>query len=171
MVDRIRDLLRKPLKDAGLGSTSELQRLLVGWERIVGARIAAQASPLAVKPTRQGKELVLAVPDAVWRQELSLMQREILDRVNEALQAGEIHHLRLVGSRPEAPDVSPFRERPRRLATANAPTEPEAAPASEAVDPGTLPPRLREAFEKLRAARARRLRDDAGDEARKDDAK
>ena len=159
MPDHIGRVLRRSLADMGLGPTSDLGRLLDGWEALVGARIAAQASPLAVKETRKGKELVIAVPDAVWRQELSLMQGELLARVNSMLPDGQIGQLRLVGTQPAALEESPFRERPRKLRrpAGGLAASPTASPTAAESTPDTLSPRLRSAFERLSRARAARL--------------
>ena len=163
MPDHIGRVLRRSLADLGLGPTGDLGRILDGWEALVGARIAAQASPLAVKKTRKGKELVIAVPDAVWRQDLSLMQGELLARVNSMLPDGQIGQLRLVGTQPAALEESPFRERPRKLrrpagGVVPSPTASHTAPPTGAEStPDTLSPRLRSAFERLSRTRAARL--------------
>ena len=81
MIDRVDTILGKALARVGLGRASDIRRLMDTWKQTVGERIAAQATPLALK----GSELVLAVPDAVWRQELSLMAPEIRERINTML--------------------------------------------------------------------------------------
>ncbi len=129
---------------------SDIRRLMDQWPEIVGERIAAQATPLALK----GPELVVAVPDSVWRQELSLMQREIVAMVNEALGNEAVRKLRLVGYGTVDAGTSPFAVRPRRLRPARETQDeiddkiPEAPP---------LPSAIAEAFDALSRARRRRL--------------
>ena len=155
MIDRVDSILGKTLAHLGLGSASDIRRLMDSWKQMVGERIAAQATPLALK----GNELVLAVPDAVWRQELSLMTRELSDRINATLGREVIRKIRLVSHGPVDTGSSPFRARHRRLITpTGAPSDTLDGPAP--VDTAELPPRLQEAFAALDRARTRRLQQD-----------
>ena len=155
MIDRVDIILGKALARVGLGRASDIRRLMDTWKQTVGERIAAQATPLALK----GTELVLAVPDAVWRQELSLMTPEIRDRINAMLGRKVVEKIRLVSQGAVDAGTSPFVARHRRIPTPQAAPDAEdvAAPAGEAP---ALPPHLREAFAALERARARRLRQD-----------
>lgn len=156
MVDRVGELLGGALADLGLGRASDIRRLMDGWSAIVGERIAAQATPLALK----GPELVIAVPDSVWRQELSLMQREVLEMVNLALGHEAARKLRIVGHRTIDAGTSPFAARTRRLRLP--PEVPGEADEehSETPEVPSLPGAIADAFDALTRARRRRLNRD-----------
>ena len=70
---------------ADLGLTRKLTefRVLMAWEEVVGPALAQQTRPLRIHNGR----LEVAVPSAVWRSQLSFMQRDIVARLNEL--AGE----------------------------------------------------------------------------------
>jgi len=70
---------------------AEVQRL---WPQVVGAQIAAQASPRA----ERGGVLTIACSASVWAQELDLMAPEILRRLNEALAEPSISRLRCIAT-------------------------------------------------------------------------
>jgi hypothetical protein len=152
MIDKVDSILGKTLAHLGLGHASDIRRLMDRWKEIVGERIAAQATPLALKSS----ELVLAVPDAVWRQELSLMTPEIRDRINAELGRDVIVKIRLVSHGPVDTRTSPFRARHRRL------PQPTAEPAELAkpMEPPVLSGNLQRAFAALDRARTRRLNHD-----------
>jgi hypothetical protein len=145
------DILSGALAQVGLETTSDAWRIADAWEALVGARIARRATPIELRRD----ELVLAVPDAVWRQELSYIGPEIVARVNEMLGAPRVTRLRLSSAAPR-----PLEERPtyRRLLGARAPAPSEPAPvvAEEASD-GEIDDALR----RLARARAARLERDS----------
>lgn len=53
------------------------------WPQIVGDRIAKEARPLYVK----GGKLFLYVEKAVWRNELTFMKKDIIQKMNRAVGA------------------------------------------------------------------------------------
>ena len=61
-----------------------LARVQAAWSEAVGPAIAAEADPVA----ERGGILTVACRSAVWAQELELLARELLGRLNEALGAG-----------------------------------------------------------------------------------
>ncbi len=150
MIDRVDSILGKTLAHLGLGHASDIRRLMDRWKEIVGERIAAQATPLALKSS----ELVVAVPDAVWRQELSLMTPELRDRINAELGRNVIAKIRLVSHGPVDTRPSPFRARHRRLPP---PAAESGELASAPVAPPVLSGNLEKAFAALDRARTRRL--------------
>jgi hypothetical protein len=152
MIDRVDTILGKALARVGLGRASDIRRLMDTWKQTVGERIAAQATPLALK----GSELVLAVPDAVWRQELSLMAPEIRERINTMLGRKVVEKIRLVSHGAVDAGTSPFRARHRRLPPPQSDPE-EGHDSVPTGDTPTLSPNLQEAFAALERARARRL--------------
>ena len=72
---------------------AEVQRL---WPTVVGAAIAAEASPTA----ERGGVLTLSCSASVWAQELDLMAPSILPRLNAALGGGRLTRLRCVAISP-----------------------------------------------------------------------
>lgn len=78
-------LLEAVVEDLGIGQKLAECRARMVWEEAVGPALARHARPLRV---RRGY-LEVAVPSAVWRTQLSFMQRDIVARIN-ALVGGEI---------------------------------------------------------------------------------
>jgi hypothetical protein len=105
----LREILAPALAAAGLDATGDTWRISEAWPQALGEGIGSRAVPLRL--TRG--ELLVSVPDAVWRQELSLLAPEIVARLNEALGAAVVQRLKLVGATgaAAAPPPSP----PRRL--------------------------------------------------------
>jgi predicted nucleic acid-binding Zn ribbon protein len=62
------------------------------WRAAVGERIAAQAQPLK---ERDGV-VTIACGAATWAQELDLLQDELLERLNAALEPQQVIRLRFV---------------------------------------------------------------------------
>jgi predicted nucleic acid-binding Zn ribbon protein len=75
---------------AGLAPATTLARVQEVWERVAGSTIAAAARPTG---ERDGV-LTVTCEASVWAQELTLMQRELLPRLNAALGDGAIRELR-----------------------------------------------------------------------------
>ncbi len=76
------------LTDA-LAPTTPLAAVQRVWERVVGAGVAAQASPTGLR----AGVLTVACRASVWAQELELMGPELVARLNAEL--GSEHVLRL----------------------------------------------------------------------------
>jgi predicted nucleic acid-binding Zn ribbon protein len=75
---------------AELAPATALARVQEVWERVAGSTIAAAARPTA---ERDGV-LTITCESSVWAQELTLMQRELLPRLNAVLGDGAIRELR-----------------------------------------------------------------------------
>lgn len=75
----------------GLESGMREQRILGDWETIVGTAIARQSVP---RRLRNGI-LWISVRDAAWRQELSVMRRELIAKINAAVGADVVQEIRL----------------------------------------------------------------------------
>src|SRR5262252_1428162 len=119
------DILSGALEQVGLETTSDVWRIADAWEAMVGGRIARRATPIELRRD----ELVLAVPDAVWRQELSYLGPEIVARVNEMLGAPRVARLRLASAAPR-PIEEPSTYRRLPGARGAAPVEPETVAAA-----------------------------------------
>lgn len=75
---------------------AEVQRV---WPEAAGAAIAREASPVA----ERGGVVTVACAASVWAQELDLMAPLLIERLNAAIEAGEVRRLRCVtGSRGPA---------------------------------------------------------------------
>jgi hypothetical protein len=109
-MNAVRDILDAALRGAGLRAARDLWAIHRVWGEVVGARIERRATPIALA---RG-ELVVAVADAVWRQELSLLAPEIVAGVNRAVGADLVKRIRLVGTAAplDAPAGRPNSRRP-----------------------------------------------------------
>ncbi len=155
MILRLSELLDPALKGAGLEATSTIWRIAESWPEIVGPRIATRAAPVRVR----GDELVLAAPDAVWRQELTMLGPDIADRVNRNLGKPLIRRIRLISGDTRDPESPRRRRRRLRIRPPQSATSPP-VPAQPS-GPGASPPSdLAAALEALAAARERRIEAD-----------
>lgn len=83
--------MKKALAEQGLDRGIREQDLFLRWEEIVGSAIAKQAAPHRL---RNGL-LWMQVVDSAWRQELSLMRRELVAKINTALGEEIVKDIRL----------------------------------------------------------------------------
>lgn len=151
MIPRLSDLLGGALKGAGLESTSVIWQIAESWTEIVGPRIAARAAPVRLR----GGELTLSAPDAVWRQELTLLGPEVAAKVNQKLGREAIARIRLVSGEVRSPEPARRRRRLRVPNTTGAPSDGPGAPRRPR--PTTAPSSVAAALEALASARADRL--------------
>ena len=187
MIVSLRDALGGALDGAGLETASDAWRIADVWCAVVGEGIAARATPARL--TRG--ELLVAVPEAVWRQELSLLTPDIKTKLNQALGREVVIRIRLVGGAPTGPRQPRLEGRPHGAAAGHSNREARAGgpafpnPAASAPPPpppatGPSPPAdsaptarppassgaaagIQEALEALGRRRADRLaRDRAG---------
>jgi predicted nucleic acid-binding Zn ribbon protein len=80
-----------PLQEALAPATllAEAQRV---WAAVAGPAIAREATPTAAR----GGVLTIACSASVWAQELDLMAPLLIERLNAALDGGEVQRLRCV---------------------------------------------------------------------------
>ncbi|PLX31517.1 MAG: hypothetical protein C0600_05460 [Ignavibacteria bacterium] len=83
--------LRDALRRQGIERSVREQDVLVRWDEIVGLAIARQARPLRL----HHGVLWITVQDAAWRQELSLMRLELVEKINAAVQDEVVKEIRL----------------------------------------------------------------------------
>jgi hypothetical protein len=69
------------LHQAGLGRVALLGHLQQQWETIVGKRVAAVTHPESVR----GRVLFVTVRDAIWLQQLTFYQTQLLQNIRQAL--------------------------------------------------------------------------------------
>ncbi len=161
MIPRIADVLGRALEGAGLEATSIIWQIAESWTEIVGPRVAARAAPVRL---RRG-ELTLSAPDAVWRQELTLLGPEIAHKVNQNVGKDVVQRVRLVSGPARSPEPADRRRRLRVRNTTGGSHEPRGAPAATRASPKgapTTPPAtgVAAALEALAEARSTRLADD-----------
>lgn len=77
---KLGDVVGDVLSRAGIADRIEQATVIPEWRSLVGAQIANATEPLSVTP--QGT-LFVAVKTNAWMTELSLMEPELLRRLNE----------------------------------------------------------------------------------------
>jgi predicted nucleic acid-binding Zn ribbon protein len=75
----IGDALRRYLDQKGLAKRVGQATALEAWPGVVGPAVAAAARPLSVMADGT---LIVAVRSSAWMNELSLMERDLLDALN-----------------------------------------------------------------------------------------
>ncbi|MBR9975410.1 MAG: DUF721 domain-containing protein [Bacteroidetes bacterium] len=83
--------MRQAIERQGLERGIAEQRLIHQWPELVGPAIATHATPQRLR----GGVLWLQVEDAAWRQELSLMRRELIAKINAWAGEEMVKELRL----------------------------------------------------------------------------
>lgn len=83
--------VRRFLEQQGLARRVGQATALEAWPRVVGPAVAAAAKPLSV--TSDGT-LIVAVRSSAWMNELSLMERELLDALNRANPSAPLSRIR-----------------------------------------------------------------------------
>lgn len=76
---KVGSLIDKVMSDLGLASTLAGWKVLQQWPEIVGETIARVTRPVRY----EDHTLLISVPDAVWRQQLSLQIEMILDKIHD----------------------------------------------------------------------------------------
>lgn len=153
MIPRVSHFLASVLRGAGLESTSVIWRISESWDEIVGPRVAAHATPVRLR----SKELTLSAPDAVWRQELTLLGPEIREIVNQKIGEDVVERVRLVSGSLRSPTAPRTRRRIRIPRVSTSAASDVATPEMHA---RSTPPQVAEALEALSLARSNRLRED-----------
>lgn len=78
------------LEKSGLAERIEEASVVPEWEQLVGAAIAQVTKPARVS----GGTLFVAVRSSAWMMELSMMQGEIIRRLNAGRKRGKIQKIR-----------------------------------------------------------------------------
>jgi hypothetical protein len=156
---RLSSLLEQTLARIGLDRRLDDYRVWQAWDEVVGRTISRNAQPVRLDGTR----LVVTVRSSTWLQELSLLQRELIARLNEWMGREVVRELFFVVGRVE--HLTP--ESIGRERRARAPGEPQGqkgqkrrdesgAAGEEIPDSDDLSPDVAATFERLwRAARSR----------------
>lgn len=83
------------IRRQGMESGLATGRLLEEWKNLVGPRIGAVSRPFDVR----GETLLIEVEDPVWRNELSLLQGQILNQISEHPELPRVRSIRFIGRR------------------------------------------------------------------------
>jgi predicted nucleic acid-binding Zn ribbon protein len=84
-----------PLQEA-LAPATLLAAVQRAWPEAAGEAIAHEAAPVA----ERGGVVTIACSASVWAQELDLMSPLLIERLNTAIDAGEVVRLRCITSHP-----------------------------------------------------------------------
>ena len=91
---QVKEALAKYLEKSGIGERIEAASVVPEWPALVGPAIAAVTTPLRVSE----KTLLVAVRSSAWINELKMMEREIISRINAARARGKIDRIKFVMS-------------------------------------------------------------------------
>jgi predicted nucleic acid-binding Zn ribbon protein len=78
------------VKDLGLSSKLEQYEAVNRWGEVVGTRIAQETEAVRIEKG----VLVVKVKSSVWRNELNVRKREIIERLNTALGQQVVNDIR-----------------------------------------------------------------------------
>jgi hypothetical protein len=90
-------LLEHALARIGLDRRLDDYRVWQAWDEVVGRTISRNAQPVRLDGTR----LIVTVRSSTWLQELSLLQRELITRINQWMQREVVRELFFVVGRVE----------------------------------------------------------------------
>jgi predicted nucleic acid-binding Zn ribbon protein len=88
---KLGDVMGEMLSTSGMSDRIAQASIIPDWPKLVGPQIAQVTEPLSI--TRQGT-LFVAVTTNAWMTELSLMEPELLRRLNERAGRLEIKKIR-----------------------------------------------------------------------------
>lgn len=148
---RLSALLEQTLSRIGLDRRLDDYRVWQAWDEVVGRTISRNAQPVRLDGTR----LVVAVKSSTWLQELSLLQRELIVRINEWMRREVVRELFFVVGRVEQQGPSTKKPGAQGLLP---PRGKQADDDGAPPDTGELSPEVAATFERLwKAARSRPL--------------
>ena len=91
---QVKETLAKYLEKSGIGEHIEAASVVPEWAERVGPAIAAVTTPMRVT---QGT-LIVGVRSSAWLNELKMMEKEIVSRINAGRSRGRIDKIRFVMS-------------------------------------------------------------------------
>jgi hypothetical protein len=122
---RVADLLRNVVGRLGIERDLDDYRIWAAWDEVVGPAVARNAQPIRLDRSK----LVVAVKNATWMQELSLLRHDLCSRLNAWMGREVITEIFLVVGRIHTDERAP--ERP--AAAAAVAMEPRAADVESAI--------------------------------------
>ncbi len=147
---RLDAILETALARLGLDRSLDDYRIWQAWDEVVGRVIARNAQPVRL----DGKRLVVTVRNSSWLQELSMLQGDLVARLNEWMEREVVRDLFLVVGKVDYEEKQkPESEAPVRPRRGSMDASAE---ESELVTPG-MNQDIAAAFERLwHAARSRK---------------
>jgi hypothetical protein len=94
---RLSSLMERTLARLGLDRRLDDYRVWQAWDEVVGRTISRNAQPVRL----DGDRLVVTVRSSTWLQELTLLQGELLNRLNESMGREVVTELYFVVGRVE----------------------------------------------------------------------
>jgi predicted nucleic acid-binding Zn ribbon protein len=91
-VEPIGKVLRAVIEELGVAGRLAEQRAVMEWPDVVGAKVAENSRAVRI----ERGQLLIEVGSSVWAQELSLMRREILRKMNDRLGGRTVKSLHFV---------------------------------------------------------------------------
>lgn len=155
---RLSSLLDQTLSRFGLDRRLDDYRVWQAWDEVVGRTISRNAQPVRLDGTR----LVVAVKSSTWLQELSLLQRELIARINEWMRREVVREMFFVVGRVEQQGPAATKPGAQGLRPPRAVNgEDDALRLVTPPDAEDLSPDVAATFERLwKAARSRPPRED-----------
>lgn len=92
--ERVADVLRDAIQD--VAPDTLLARVQAAWPEVAGGAVAAEATPAG---EREGV-VTVECSAGVWAQELTLMEKDLLGRLNPRLGEARVRGLRFVVKTP-----------------------------------------------------------------------
>jgi predicted nucleic acid-binding Zn ribbon protein len=89
---QVREALAKYLEKAGIAEHIEAASVVPEWAERVGPAIAAVTAPLRVS----AGTLIVGVRSSAWMNELKMMEKEIISRINSGRSRGRIERIRFL---------------------------------------------------------------------------
>ena len=144
-IPRLKTALDRTLRDLGLDKRLKAEQLAARWAEIVGPAVAKIAAPVQF---RNGT-LFIDVGDHLWMQELKFQERELIERLNQALGESLVRRLffQLARTPPAAMDHAAEEVSSAVIAV---PLDPQQEEALEREVAGVRDPHLREALKGFR---------------------
>jgi predicted nucleic acid-binding Zn ribbon protein len=78
----LKEALQRQIRRLGIARQVAGGRIVAGWSDVVGPKLAAKTEAVAV----ENGVLTVAVPEAAWRQELTLQKAQLIARLNAAVE-------------------------------------------------------------------------------------
>jgi predicted nucleic acid-binding Zn ribbon protein len=89
---KIGGLIMESLSRMGYSERIHRQSAVIGWDDIVGERIAMETKALKI----DNKTLVVKVHKAAWRQQLIFLKAELLKKIESDLGRGVVEDIRFI---------------------------------------------------------------------------
>lgn len=90
MLNNIKATLEEALEELGLRQSIENHKPIVCWKEVVGDKVASHTQPIRIKKG----VLFVNASSPVWAQELSLIKKELIRKINKYLKNDLVKDIR-----------------------------------------------------------------------------